>query len=65
MAEDADNPLSEEERKAVFLALVELQDDQMTVAASRKAVADRFSISEHRVRLIEREGLDARWPPLE
>jgi hypothetical protein len=65
MAEAADKPLSEEERKAVFLPLVELQDDQMTVAASRKAVAERFSIPEHRVRLIEREGLDPRWPPLE
>jgi hypothetical protein len=36
----------------------------MTVAASRKAAAERFSIPEHRVRLIEREGLDAGWPPL-
>jgi hypothetical protein len=64
MAEDTDKLLSDEERKAVFLALVELQDDEMPVAASRKAVAERFSIPEHRVRLIERKGLDARWPPL-
>jgi hypothetical protein len=51
-------------RKEIFSALVEAQDKKMTVAASRKEVGKRFSLSEHQVRLIEREGLDKKWPPL-
>jgi hypothetical protein len=46
------------------LALVEAQDRDMTVAQSRKLVADRFGLSESQVRAIEREGLDRQWPPL-
>jgi hypothetical protein len=48
----------------LFLALVEAQDGQMSVAQSRTAVADRFGVSEQQVRQIEREGLDGNWPPL-
>jgi hypothetical protein len=54
-----------EERMVMFLALVEAQDNRMTVAQSRKAVAERFGVSEKLVRQIEQEGLDATWPPLE
>jgi DNA-directed RNA polymerase sigma subunit (sigma70/sigma32) len=36
----------------------------MTAAQSRKAIAERFGVSEQRVRQIEREGLDGDWPPL-
>ena len=61
---DADKPLSLDERKAVFLALVEAQDAAMTVAQSRKTVAERFGLGEGQVRRIEREGLDGGWPPL-
>jgi hypothetical protein len=53
-----------EERMRVFLALVEAQDGEMTVAQSRKAVAERFGVTEQQVRQIEREGLDDKWPPL-
>ena len=60
----ADKPLSEDERKAVFRALVEAQDAAMAVAQSRKAVAERFGLGEGQVRRIEREGLDGGWPPL-
>ena len=60
----ADRPLSEAERKEVFLALVEAQDREMTVAGSRQAVAERFGLSEQQVRRIEREGLDGNWLPL-
>jgi hypothetical protein len=60
----ADRPLSQAERMGVFLALVEAQDREMTVAGSRQAVAERFGISEQQVRRIEREGLDGNWPPL-
>ena len=56
--------LSEEERKAVFLALVEAQDAGRGVVLSRKEVAERFGITDREVRRIEQEGLDAGWPPL-
>jgi hypothetical protein len=48
----------------MFRALVEAQDQNMTVAASRQLVAQRFGLSESLVRAIEREGLDRKWPPL-
>jgi hypothetical protein len=60
----ADRALSQAERMEVFLALVEAQDRDMTVAQSRKAVAERFGIEEEQVRRIEREGLEGNWPPL-
>ena len=52
---------SEAERKAIFLALVDAQDHAMTVPQSRRAVAERFGLSEGQVRQIEREGLDQGW----
>ncbi len=62
---EADHPLTEEERKAIFLALVEAQDGKMSVVQSRKAIAGRFEISDRQIRRIEQEGLNATWPPLE
>jgi hypothetical protein len=62
--ENTDNSQSNEQRKQVFLALVEAQDGQMSVPASRKATAERFGLTEQQVRSIEREGLDGEWPPL-
>jgi hypothetical protein len=62
--QEADQSLSLEQRMAVFLALVEAQDREMTVPESRKATAERFGLSEQQVRRIEREGLDGGWPPL-
>jgi hypothetical protein len=53
--------LSEAERKDIFLALVDAQDHAMTVPQSRRAVAERFGLSEGQVRQIEREGLDRGW----
>jgi hypothetical protein len=64
MAEHEPKKLSLEERMAAFLMLVEAQDGQMTVAQSRKAVAERFGVTEEQVRQLEREGLDGNWPPL-
>jgi len=61
----SDEPLPEPQRKEIFLALVEAQDNAMSPAESRKAVAERFGISGGQVRTIEREGLDNDWPPLE
>jgi hypothetical protein len=59
-----DRPLPEDRRKAIFLALVEAQDQSMSVAESREAVARRFGIDAKQLRDIEREGLDEGWPPL-
>jgi len=65
MAREIEEDLTEERRRAIFLALVEAQDlHEFSVPQSRKLIADRFSISEDRVRQIEREGLDEMWPPL-
>ena len=61
----ADKTLSLTERMEVFQALAEVQDRNMTVAQSRKKIAERFGISEEQVRRIEREGLDGNWPTLE
>ncbi len=61
----ADKTLSLAERMEVFLALAEAGDRGLTVAQSRKAVAEQFGITEEQVRRIEREGLEGDWPPLE
>jgi hypothetical protein len=58
-------PLSDEKRKEIFLALVTAQDQSMGVSQSRHYVAERFGLAEGQVREIEREGLDNNWPPLE
>lgn len=55
---------SEAMRKEIFLALVEAQDQHMSVARSRQIIAERFNITEGQVRAIEEEGLDQQWPPL-
>jgi DNA-directed RNA polymerase specialized sigma subunit len=64
MAQQTGEALPEARRKQIFLALVDAQDHDMTVDLSRKAVAERFGVSEGQVRQIEREGLDNDWPPL-
>jgi hypothetical protein len=56
--------LPEPVRKEIFLALVEAQDQEMTVAESRTVIAGRFGIAEQQMAAIEREGLDNAWPPL-
>ena len=56
--------LPEERRREIFLALVEAQDKDLGVPQSREAVARRFGLGVADVRRIEREGLDASWPPL-
>jgi hypothetical protein len=56
--------LPEERRKEIFAALVEFQDQEMSVTQSRNLVSERFGLSEAQVRQIEREGMDQQWPPL-
>ena len=57
-------PLPEDRRKEIFLALVDAQDHEMDMAQSRRLVVERFGINESQVRQIEREGMDRQWPPL-
>jgi hypothetical protein len=59
-----DEQISEDRRKEIFLALVDAQDHEMSVAQSRNLMAQRFGVNENQVRLIEREGMDLQWPPL-
>ena len=54
----------EEARKAVFAALVALQDDGIPVSHSRSVIAERFGLGVQVVRDIEQEGLTKEWPPL-
>lgn len=54
----------EPRRREVFLALVETQDQAVGVAQSRTMVAERFGLTVHQVKEIEREGLEHEWPPL-
>ena len=56
--------LSESRRQEIFRALVEAQDQAMTVSQSRKAISERFGVTESQLREIEEEGLDGQWPPL-
>ena len=55
---------NEAARKAIFAALVALQDRQVPVAKSRQKVAESFGVSYQLVAEVEREGLDKEWPPL-
>jgi hypothetical protein len=61
---DVEEPLSESRRREIFLALVEAQDQDMTVAQSRKVIAERFGVTDRQLKQIEQEGLDREWPPL-
>jgi DNA-directed RNA polymerase sigma subunit (sigma70/sigma32) len=56
--------LSESQRKAIFLALVNAQDGGAAVAESLTLIAQQFDLDEQQVRQIENEGLDNNWPPL-
>jgi hypothetical protein len=51
-------------RKAIFAALVALQDRGVAAGTSRRKVAESFGISDQLVAAVEREGLDKQWPPL-
>ncbi len=57
-------PIPDERRRAVFVALVAAQDSGLNVGDSRARVATEFELTTNEVQAIEREGLDAGWPPL-
>lgn len=55
--------LPEDRRREVFAALVAVQDGGLSVTASREKVAAEQGISQQDLQKIEREGIDAGWPP--
>jgi hypothetical protein len=58
--------LTVQERKSIFHALVSAQDQGgITVVESKKAVAAEYHITKEQLDLIEREGVDKDWPPLD
>jgi hypothetical protein len=57
--------LPEERRREVFAALVAAQDGGLEVGASRKQVAQEHGLTTKQVEKIEKEGLEAEWPPLD
>jgi dihydrodipicolinate synthase/N-acetylneuraminate lyase len=56
--------LTQAERMSIFQALVEAQDGKAPVPESRRAMAQRFGVSDEQVRHIEEEGLLGLWAPL-
>jgi hypothetical protein len=60
----ASRTLSTEQRKAIFLNLVEEQDKLCNVRKSYETITERWDITEAELRRIEEEGLDKEWPPL-
>lgn len=60
----SETTVSETRRKEIFLRLVEVQDNGVSVVESRRRVADEFQLQMDDVMGIEREGLSSRWPPL-
>ncbi len=53
----------ESRHREIFLALVEPQDQNLSVPQSRRLVAQRFGVSVWRVCLRDQEGLDNDSPP--
>jgi hypothetical protein len=56
--------LTVKQRKSIFHALVEAQDQGSGVVESKKKVAAEYHITREQLDLIEKEGLDKDWPPL-
>ena len=56
--------LSEPRRKEIFRALVDAQDNKLSILQSRAMITRRFGVSAKQLQNIEREGIDNDWPPL-
>lgn len=56
--------LTESQRQEIFAALVEIQDQGLSVDPSRREVATKFGLNVEDVKAIESEGLSRQWPPL-
>jgi hypothetical protein len=57
--------LTVQQRKSIFHALVSAQDEGDTVPEAKKKVAATFQITKEQLDLIENEGVDKDWPPLD
>ena len=64
MANHYGSSLTDDIRKAIFAALVELQDQKMTPAKSRQVVGEKYSLPYFLVAEVEAEGMAKDWPPL-
>ena len=62
--EPSETSVPTDNRQAIFKALVESQDEGMSVGESRAAIALQFSVTAEDVKNIEKEGLANQWPPL-
>jgi len=60
----ASKKLGVNNRKAIFLKLVELQDSGMSVRDSKNQIQESFGIEDDELQAIEDEGLENQWPPL-
>ncbi len=56
--------LTTQQKKEIFLNLVETQDSVHSVRKSYDAVTEKYDISEDQLKEIEEEGLENEWPPL-
>jgi hypothetical protein len=57
--------LTLQQRKEIFRALVDTQDQNlMSVADSRQSIIRQYKITDVQLRQIEEEGSDKDWPPL-
>ncbi len=54
----------ENAEKEIFLKIVHMQDEGVSVDDSRSQIAAEFMIDLDKVREIESEGLAKNWPPL-
>lgn len=64
LGNDLSELFSKSRRKEIFRALVDAQDQQMSVLQSRAIVAKRFGLDTRQLKNIEQEGIDNNWPPL-
>jgi DNA-directed RNA polymerase sigma subunit (sigma70/sigma32) len=62
--ESTPQPLTVDQRRAIFRTLLDAQDAGASVRESRAAVAGQFGVSEEQVKQIEQEGVENEWPPL-
>ena len=61
---DTLNPVPLEKRQEIFLAVVEAQDQGLSVEDARDHTAKLFAVTPAQVKAIESEGVDNEWPPL-
>jgi hypothetical protein len=58
--------LTVQQRREVFLALVQAQDSGlMSIAESKAHVSKQFAITDSQLDQIVEEGIEKEWPPLD